>query len=299
MLNSFLQSLFLYFGSIVIHFELKKSLPSREIVPWSSAAFDKPLKELQPSEYKLFMGDLQNLKSAGFLDSVEVGKFVKMTETAEHIIYIYEHVKHCSLSSMEFISVAALAEVKEEKKILAGCSEHSNHDYFLPYLYGNGQLKEMLSVIIRKYDGDRKKTAQKLISDEVIFGLLPEDCSSYDEDTWTMRLCQCLEYVSIKHTFTGKLRGRGATDEAMKGRKPICVDMKCFIFRGCPDIIVETQNDDGVVAVKDERRDDDEVDSDSSTDGSTGSGRIQMGFQMPKTRPYKINSFVPIKAGEL
>ena len=31
----------------------------------------------------------------------------------------------------------------------------------------------------------------------------------------------------------------------------------------------------------------------------TGSGKIQMGFQMPKTRTYKINLFVPVKAGKL
>ena len=104
-------------------------------------------------------------------------------------------MRHCSFLSMGFMSVATFTEVKEEKNILIGCSEHTNHDYFLPFLYGNGQLKEMLSVIIRKYDGDRKKTAQKLINDEMIFGSIAEDCSSYDEDTWTERLCQCLGYV--------------------------------------------------------------------------------------------------------
>lgn len=300
------KSLFLYFGTIVIRFVIEESLPWREVILWSSPAFfDKPLKELKPSEHKLFIGDLQALTCAKFLPKVEVGKFVKITETAEHIIYVYEHVGHCSFSSMGFTSVATLAEVKEEKKILLECSEHSNHDYFLPFLYGNGQLKEMLSMIIRKHDGHRKKAAQELINDKVIFGSLQEDCSSYDEDTWTMRLCRCLEYASIKHTFTGKLRGRAATEEAMMGRKPECVDFKCFVFRGCPDIIIETQSEDGVVAIKDERRDDDagvedtDGDSDGSTDGSTGSGRIQMEFQMLKTRPYKVNSFVPIKAGEV
>ena len=103
------------------------------------------------------------------------------------------------------MSVATLTEVVEMKNILMGCSEHTNHNCFLPFLYGNGQLKEMLSGIIRNYDGDRKKIAQKLINDEIIFGPIPEDCSSYDEDTWTERLCRCFEYVGIKHTSTSKL----------------------------------------------------------------------------------------------
>ena len=59
----------------------------------------------------------------------------------------------------------------------------------------------------------------------------------------------------------------------------------CFVFRGAPDIIIETPSGDisGVLAIKD-----------SATDeGSIGSGRIQIEFQMSKIKSYKANSFMP------
>ena len=50
-----------------------------------------------------------------------------------------------------------------------------------------------------------------------------------------------------------------------------------------PDIIIETQYEDGVVAIKDDHV--------AFEDTDAGSGKIQMGFQMPQTQPYKINLF--------
>ena len=249
------------------------------------------------------MKDIKDLKSAKLIASTtEVGKFVKMVETKEHAIYIYEHESHSSFSSMTFMKVASLAEVDENKNLLIGCSEHTHHDQYLPYFCGNGQLKETLSGILRSHNEDlvRMQMVQKLMHDEVIFGAIPEDCCNYDEDTWTERLCRCFQHDGIKHKCTSKLRGREASTEAMKDRIPKTISMKSFVFRGSPDVIIEmpTGDIDGVLAVKDGAIEDSDSDSDGSG-GSASSGRIQMGFQMPTTRPYKANSFVPIKAGEV
>ena len=65
-----------------------------------------------------------------------------MIETKEHALYIREHDSHSSFSSMTFMKVAALTEVEEQEHILIGCSEHPYHDHYLPFLYGNTQLRE-------------------------------------------------------------------------------------------------------------------------------------------------------------
>ena len=263
------------------------------------------MKEFKSNEYKLFIKDIKELKSAKLTTSAEIGKFVKIAETKEHAIYVYEHESHSSFSSMTFTKVASLTEVEENKNLLIDCTEHAHHDQFLPFFCGNGQLKEKLLAILR-HDKDlvRKQMVQKLMHDEVIFGV-SEDCCNYDEDMWTQRLCRCFQHIGIKHKYTSKLRGPKTASEAMKGRIPEGVGINCFVFRGAPDIIIETPNEDtsGVLAIRDisiEDSKEEASDSDSDgSDGSVGSGRIQIGFQMSKMKPYKANSFTPVKCGEV
>ena len=91
----------------------------------------------------------------------------------------------------------------------------------------------------------------------------------------------------------------------MRGRIPEGVSIKCFVFRGASDIIIETPsgNISGVLAIKDSCTEDSEDSategSDSDSEMSIGSGRIQIGFQMSKMKSYKANSFMPVKGGEV
>ena len=113
-------------------------LPSREVVLWSSTLFnDKPMKEFKSNEYKLFIKDIKELKSVTLTASAEIGKFVKIAETKEHAIYVYEHESHSSFLSMTFTKVASLTEVEENKNLLIDCTEHAHHDQFLPFFCGN------------------------------------------------------------------------------------------------------------------------------------------------------------------
>ena len=76
------------------------------------------------------MRDLKDLKLSKLIASSELGKFVKMVEMEEHVVYVYEHECYCSFSTMTFVSMATLTEVVEMKNILIGCSEHTDTTIF-------------------------------------------------------------------------------------------------------------------------------------------------------------------------
>lgn len=95
------------------------------------------------------------------------------------------------------------------------------------------------------------RTVTTVVNSFVIRSHSHGPCGNYDEDTWAERLSRCFEHIGIKHKFTSKLRGHEASAEAMKSRIPRCVSMKSFLFWDSPDIIIETPNGDGIVAITD------------------------------------------------
>ena len=128
------------------------------------------------------------------------------------------------------------------------------------------------------------------------------DSNSYTEDQWTARLCIGLKHNGIKCTCYAHLRGY-STKEAWQGRVHESVDDNCFVFQGAPDLIISKVDEDEVVlslGCDDDGMDkEDRMEDSDASSNSSDSWRIEMGFQMPPTRPYKAGSIISDKVGEL
>lgn len=265
------------------------------------------------------------MRSCGLLTSNSPGTFTKMFENTCDV-FIYEHTAHASFSSIKFTQIAMFAKVSECWELLRECTTHDHHDWCLPFLYGNKHLQHILETIKTKSsNNDRLKLVDDILGDKEIFDQnVAEDCSDYNEDLWSRRLSLSLKHGGIKSQCMAEFRGTNATTKGITDRIPKTSSIKCFVFRGAPDIIIEGEsgqsksNGDCLVSVDataametaDKERDDGgSYDSSASlitcTDDKNNeverddSGEIEMGFQMPPTKPYKPGSFISIKVGEL
>ena len=281
------------------------------ILKWNTPIMKaSTLKDLtQDEDIESIKSDLKLLRASGLLPKGKEGSFVKTFEPTPYDVFIYEHQQHTSFSAITFEQVGMIAEVHEHMKLLRSCTTCDQHDWCLPFLFGNNHLKQMLlDKISNGGDADTLAFFHKMLNDNEIFNSsVPEDCSSYNKDLWSKRLAKGLSYQGIICHCLAELRGTPATTKAITERLPKGASIKSCVFRGAPDIIIENQvpplseDTSGIISIAGagDHEEEEEVHRDESGSDSDNSGRVQMGFQLPGMKPYQTGSFISNKAGEL
>ena len=233
-----------------------------------------------------------------------MGRFVQVLNL-KHYLYVYEHPNHLMFSKIGFSSIAGLCSVKEEKAYVYECIQHQHHVALLPYFNGNAYLKMVHEHLLSEGHSATCDLLGSLLKEDLFSQDVPGFSHSFDEDTWTERLCRSLNSLGFKCKNTAYLRGK-ATREAWIKRFPSEISTKCLLFQGAPDIVVQKikkGKTDGIILCKgglnaDSSDEDERSDSPNSKD-SNHSARIQMGLQSCQVKPYVQGSFIPEKAGEL
>jgi len=271
------------------------------LVTWNSTVGSERLMSVKPVEFKKINEDLNSLRSCGLVKKKIQGHFERVAHSSHQydFIYVYSHGAHSSFSKIPFSSIAQVSDVEECCAFVDRCYKHGNHISLLPYFHGNFFLHEMLREQRKRNATDKAELLKTITSQEIFSKESAQQFSSeYNEDQWSERLCECLKFNKIDCVCTAYLRG-DHVEQAWKDSLPKGVSKKSLVFRGAPDIIIKNikdENSDGYFAMESGP---DEVEDCSSDSESEHSSRFQIGFQMPNIRPYKGDSFIPSKAGEL
>ena len=144
--------LFVYVGTIIVEFleetfcgvlyweyHLGQSFQSRQM-----------LKEAAKDHYQYIKRNLDRLRIACDL-TTHAGKFSAVRVSDDKALYIYEHPKHITFSSLTFTKLVHLCQqddICEVTHILDPCGEKICHASYFPYFYADVQCTAMLDKLV-------------------------------------------------------------------------------------------------------------------------------------------------------
>ena len=264
------------------------------------------LMDAAAGEYETITQDISSLHLSFPSYDTSPGMFQRVQDKA---LYIYQHKHHLAYSSSSFTQLVELLKMEdlcEYKKFLRPCrNTKACHASLYPYLFADEQCEYMFTDL--KETGDITPKEHKSMEDQLkkIQGELAEyvkQSSSvsafagcYKENDWTHRLHLCLQFNNIDSEFTARLQGYDVKRSWLT-RLPKEVNDSCLLFQGAPDLIVKTNESEGIITTHEGETD---TTDEEDLPSSQGSGRIQIAHQMTGIAPYRPGSFLYDKTGEL